>query len=121
MRSPEVEPTTPRDLTPSRQNCCMASQLGAASQNPQPKNADGRWTRHNPAIPAAESALGLRPRRALPSAQVFPEWTTLTPPCNNFSANGANPLNSLSHSRGSLQTIASIPCNGVRITIRPLS
>ena len=54
-------------------------------------------------IPAAESALGLRSRSALSSAQVLPEWTTSTSPCNNFLSNGDNPLNSLSHSRGSLQ------------------
>jgi hypothetical protein len=50
-------------------------------------------------IPAAESALGLRPRIALSSAQVFPEWTTLASPCNDFSANGDYPLNFVSHSR----------------------
>src|SRR5437899_8057353 len=53
-------------------------------------------------IPAAESALGLRSRIALSSAQVLPEWTTSASPCNNFLSNGDNPLNSLSHSRGSL-------------------
>ena len=56
-----------------------------------------------PAIPAAESALGLRPRSALSSAQVLPEWNTSTSPCNDISANGDNPLNSLSHPRGSPQ------------------
>jgi hypothetical protein len=50
----------------------------------------------------AESALGLRPRSALSSAQVLPEWILSTLPCNDFSANGANPLNSLSHSRGAV-------------------
>jgi hypothetical protein len=55
-------------------------------------------------IPAAESALGLRSRSALSSAQVFPEWTTSTSPCNNFLSNGDNPLNLLSQSRGSLQS-----------------
>ena len=54
-------------------------------------------------IPAAESALGLRSRSALSSAQVLPEWTTSTSPCNNLLSNGDNPLNSLSHSKGSLQ------------------
>ena len=56
-------------------------------------------------IPAAESALGLRSRRALSSAQVLPEWTTSTSPCNNFLSNGDNPLNSLSHSKGSLHPL----------------
>src|SRR6185437_13878215 len=45
-----------------------------------------------PAIPAAESTLGSHPCVALSSAQVPPEWTTSTPPCNDFSANGGNPL-----------------------------
>src|SRR5882724_903869 len=53
-------------------------------------------------IPAAESALGVRSRSALSSAQVFPEWTTSTSPCNDFSSNGDYPLNLLSHPRGSL-------------------
>jgi len=53
-------------------------------------------------IQAAESALGLRSRSALSSAQVLPEWTTSTSPCNNFLSNGDNPLNFVSHSRGSL-------------------
>jgi hypothetical protein len=57
-------------------------------------------------IPAAESALGLRSRSALSSAQVLPEWTTSTSPCNNFLSNGDNPLNSLSHSKGSLHQVA---------------
>ena len=47
-----------------------------------------------PLIPAAESALGLRPRSALSSAQVLPEWITSTSPCNDLSANGGNPLTS---------------------------
>lgn len=61
-----------------------------------------------PAIPAAEPALGLRPRSALSSAQVLPEWTTSTPPCNDFSSNGNNPLNSVSHSKGSLHFCGSL-------------
>src|SRR5580700_3297497 len=56
-----------------------------------------------PAIPAAESALGAHPCVALSSAQVLPEWITSTPPVNAFAANGTNPLNFVSHSRGSLQ------------------
>ena len=55
-----------------------------------------------PAIPAAESTLGSHPCVALYSAQVLPEWTTSTSPCNDFSSNGDNPLNFVSHSRGSL-------------------
>ena len=55
-----------------------------------------------PATSAAESALGLRPRRALPSAQLAAEWNNSTSPYNDFSSNGAYPLNSVSHPRGSL-------------------
>jgi len=60
-----------------------------------------RRSKPPPAIPAAESALGLRPRIALSSAQVLPEWITSTSPRNDFSSNGDNPLNFLSHSMGS--------------------
>jgi hypothetical protein len=62
-----------------------------------------------PAIPAAESALGSHPCVALSSAQVLPEWTTATSPCNDSSANGDNPLNFVSHSRGSLRLSSSYP------------
>jgi hypothetical protein len=49
-------------------------------------------------------SLGLLPSRALSRPpQVIPGWTISTSPCNNFSANGDNPLNFVSHSRGSLQ------------------
>ena len=47
-----------------------------------------------PAIPAAESTLGSHPCVALSSAQVLPEWTTSTPPCNDFSSYGVYPLTS---------------------------
>jgi len=79
-------PPNPWDLSHSRQND------GARRQIARP-----------PLIPAAESALGLRPRSALSSAQVFPEWTTATSPCNDLSANGDYPLNFVSHARGSVQ------------------
>ena len=50
-------------------------------------------------------SLGLLPSIALSRpTQVSPEWTTSTSPCNNFPENGDNPLNSLSHSKGSLQS-----------------
>ena len=55
-----------------------------------------------PAIPAAESTLGSHPCVALSSAQVLPEWLTLTSSFNTFAANGDYPLNFVSHSRGSL-------------------
>jgi len=56
-----------------------------------------------PAIPAAESTLGSHPCVALSSAQVLPEWINRNPAGNRFPANGDNPLNMVSHSRGSLQ------------------
>src|ERR1035438_1268363 len=56
-----------------------------------------------PAIPAAESTLGSHPCVALSSAQVLPEWITITSSCNAFAANGDCPLNFVSHSRGSVQ------------------
>jgi hypothetical protein len=62
-----------------------------------------------PATSATESALGLRPRRALSSAQLAAEWRNLTSPYNDFSLNGAYPLNSVSHSRGSLQFVHTTP------------
>ena len=56
-----------------------------------------------PAIPAAESALGSHPCVALSSAQVFPEWINRNLAAKRFPANGDNPLNFVSHARGSLQ------------------
>ena len=56
-------------------------------------------------------SLGLLPSRALSRPpQVIPEWTTATSPCNTFSANGDNPLNFVSHPRGSLQNAGPSPC-----------
>lgn len=83
--------------------------LGALPPNPRDfsrsgQNESRRRLAPPPAIPAAESALGLRPRSALSSAQVPSEWTLSTLPCNDFSANGDNPLNFVSHSRGSVQS-----------------
>ena len=62
-----------------------------------------------PAVPAAESTLGSHPCVALSSAQVLPEWTTSTSPCNDFSSNGVYPLNFVSHSRGSLHRLGRVP------------
>src|ERR1700731_3993699 len=56
-----------------------------------------------PAVPAAESTLGSHPCVALSSAQVLPEWINRNHACHAFAANGDNPLNFVSHSRGSLQ------------------
>jgi hypothetical protein len=88
-----------------------SSELGALPPTPQDlslagQNDHGGGNAPPPAIPAAESALGLRPRSALSSAQLLPEWITSTSPCNDLSANGDNPLNPLSHPRGSPQTDA---------------
>jgi len=55
-----------------------------------------------PAIPAAESTLGSHPCVALSSAQVLPEWINRNLAGNRFAANGDNPLNFVSHSKGSL-------------------
>ena len=81
-------PPSPRNFPPYRQN----GWLGAATRLLPPH-----------AIPATESALGVRSRSALSSAQVLPEWTTATSPCDDFSGNGDYPLNFLSHLRGSVQ------------------
>src|SRR5215467_2228088 len=91
---------------------------GLRPQTPPPGGAgfaiaEGRRHTASRVIPAAESALGLRPRIALSSAQVLPEWTISTSPCNNFPANGDYPLNSLSHVWGSLQPAISCTPSGV--------
>jgi len=57
------------------------------------------------AIPAAESTLGSHPCVALSSAQVLPEWTNQLLADNAFAANGDNPLNFVSQSRGSLHSV----------------
>src|SRR5258708_2480774 len=84
--------------------------LGALPPNPRDLSHSGqnelrRRLTPPPAIPAAESALGLRLRSALSSAQVPPEWITSTSPCNHLSANGDYPLNFVSHSRGSVHIV----------------
>jgi hypothetical protein len=55
-----------------------------------------------PAVPAAESTLGSHPCVALSSAQVISEWINRSLAVNAFPANGDNPLNFVSHSKGSL-------------------
>src|SRR3974390_2394361 len=57
-----------------------------------------------PAIPATESTLGSHPCVALSSAQLLPEWINRNLVGNRFAANGDNPLNFVSHARGSLQS-----------------
>src|SRR5271163_3086332 len=93
------------------------SQLGGSAPATLGFNAIApEWLRYGadlaaPAVPAAESTLGSHPCVALSSAQVLPEWITPTPPVNSYALNGAQPLNSLSHSRGSLQAFTcSLPC-----------
>ena len=86
---------------------CVASQMGAAPPNPRKTGQHWRKERRlepaSPGIPAAESTLGSHPCVALSSAQVLPEWTNRNLAGNAFAANGDNPLNSVSHARGSLQ------------------
>src|SRR5580693_4325549 len=95
-----------------KHECHRASQYGGSAPATPGFNALGpEWLFQRAAvaasaIPAAESALGSHPCVALSSAQVFSEWITSTPPVNAFAANGTNPLNFVSHSRGSLQTLA---------------
>jgi hypothetical protein len=55
------------------------------------------------ATSATDAALGLRPRRALSSAQLSAEWTTTTPLHNDFSLNSFYPLNFVSHNMGAVQ------------------
>jgi hypothetical protein len=55
-----------------------------------------------PAVPAAESTLGSHPCVALSSAQVLPEWINRNLAGKVLAANGDNPLNFVSHSKGSL-------------------
>src|SRR5271169_5734288 len=62
-----------------------------------------------PAVPAAESTLGSHPCVALSSAQVLSEWINRNLAANAFASNGDNPLNFVSHSRGSLHRVPSPP------------
>src|ERR1700693_1904867 len=58
-----------------------------------------------PAVPPAESTLGSHPCVALSSAQVISEWINRSLAVKAFPANGDNPLNFVSHSRGSLHQL----------------
>src|SRR5215467_11731189 len=84
---------------------CVASQLGATPPNPASRLCGREAGRPASAIPAAGSALESHPCGALSSAQVFPGWTQSTSPRYDFSSNGDYPLNFVSQSRGSLQTL----------------
>src|SRR5450432_2731489 len=54
------------------------------------------------ATSATDAALGLRPRRALSSAQLSAEWTTSNPLRNDSSLNSFYPLNFVSHNMGAV-------------------
>jgi hypothetical protein len=54
------------------------------------------------ATSATETALGLRPRRALSSVQLPAEWTTTTSLRNDSSLNSFYPLNFVSHHKGAV-------------------
>jgi len=79
----------------------MAEEIGVRKVAGQP------WLPR--ATSAAESALRLRPRRALSSAQPWAPCTTTTSPRNDFSSNGDNPLNFVSQPKGALQEAAPLP------------
>ena len=54
-------------------------------------------------IPAAQSALRSHPCVAVSSARVIPEWNDQLLADNRYPSNGDNPLNFVSHPRGSVQ------------------
>src|SRR5476649_1469060 len=61
------------------------------------------------ATSATDAALGLRPRRALSSAQLSAEWTTSNPLRNDSSLNSFYPLNFVSHNMGAVQDASPSP------------
>jgi|SRR5450432_1949644 len=61
------------------------------------------------ATSATDAALGLRPRRALSSAQLSAEWTTSNPLRNDSSLNSFYPLNFVSHNMGAVHLRAPHP------------
>ena len=88
-------------------NACQLPNGGAAPATPGFNAVAPEWLFYGaadagPAIPAAESTLGSHPCVALSSAQVLPEWINRNLAGHAFAANGDNPLNFVSHSRGSL-------------------
>ena len=85
-RQPGALPLLPRDLTQLRRNDSRLEQSEAA-----------------PVIPATESTLGSHPCVALSSAQVLPEWSNRNLAVNASASDGINPLNFVSHAKGSLQ------------------
>ena len=61
------------------------------------------------ATSATDAALGLRPRRALSSAQLSAEWTTSNPLRNDSSLNSFYTLNFVSHNMGAVHSAAPAP------------
>src|SRR6266851_7399164 len=100
-------------------NACQLPNGGAAPATPGFNAVAPEWLMTYgaafaaPAIPAAESTLGSHPCVALSSAQLLPEWINRNLAANAFSSNGDNPLNFVSHSRGSLQ-IFGLPLSSSR-------
>ena len=83
-------PLRPRDLTQLRQNGCFTT---------------GRLTPPRPFRPLSRRS-GRIPALPYPPLRCFQSGSTATSPCNDFSANGDNPLNFVSHSRGSLHPLS---------------
>src|SRR5438477_10445592 len=96
-------------------NACQLPNGGAAPATPRFNAVAPEWLVTTgaadaaPAVPAAESTLGSHPCVALSSAQVFPEWINRNLAGHAFAANGDNPLNFVSHSRGSLHQHGGFP------------
>src|SRR6266849_5403270 len=92
-------------------NACQLPSGGSAPATPGVNAVAPEWlvsygaADAAPAVPAAESTLGSHPCVALSSAQLLPEWINRNLAANAFSSNGDNPLNFVSHSRGSLQFV----------------
>src|SRR5471030_1681354 len=61
------------------------------------------------ATSATDAALGLRPSRALSSAQLSAEWTTSNPLRNDSSLNSFYPLNFVSHNMGAVHSQGPTP------------
>ena len=80
-------PLRPRDLPQLRQNGSITGRL----RPPRPFRPLSRRSGRIPALP-------------YPPLRCFQSGSTATSPRNAFAANGDNPLNFVSHSRGSLQT-----------------
>ena len=87
-------------------NACQLLHGGSAPATPGFNAVAPEWlygaAEAAPAVPAAESTLGSHPCVALSSAQVLPEWINRNLAGKVLAANGDNPLNFVSHSRGSL-------------------